>query len=273
MSFIGKFLGNVMGSTRAAEGALKAGETQAAAAQKGIDQVLNQGNFGQSILLGQEHAAANALRDYFNTARGAQEAGLQTVQGLAQPLIDTGTSAMNQQLALSGGAGPDAQRAAIMALQSSPEFAALTQQGENAILQNASATGGLRGGNTQAALAQFRPAMLSQLIEQQYGRLGGLSNLGMAGRQFAGGAALQTGQGLSQGALQTGQGLSGSALQTGTVGAGLAASTGESIAQLLQQQGAAIAGGQLAAGSARRDSVSDIAKIGATIAKMYSGGG
>ena len=46
-------------------------------------------------------------------------------------------------------------------------------------MANAAATGGLRGGNTQRALAQFRPALLSQLINQRYEQLGGLSGQGL----------------------------------------------------------------------------------------------
>jgi hypothetical protein len=62
----------------------------------------------------------------------------------------------------------------------SPFFQSLAQQGESAILQNASATGGLRGGNVQGALAQFRPALLNQFLEQQYSRLGDLTKVGQA---------------------------------------------------------------------------------------------
>lgn len=94
---------------------------------------------------------------------------------------------------------------------------AMTQQGENAILQQGSATGGLRGGNTQGALAQFRPQMLSNLINQQYGRLGGITQMGQASAAGVGAAGMQS---------------------------------GAQIADLLGQQGAAVAGGQLALGQA-----------------------
>lgn len=76
--------------------------------------------------------------------------------------------------------GAKAQQAAIDQFQQSPMFQALARQGEDAILQNASATGGLRGGNTQGALAQFRPALLNQQIQQQYQNLAGLSALGQS---------------------------------------------------------------------------------------------
>jgi hypothetical protein len=136
------------------------------------------------------------------------------VQKLLAPFVTGGTTAFGQQMALTGAAGADAQRAAIQAIEQGPEFAALARQGENAILQSAAATGGLRGGNVQGALAQFRPQILSGLIEQQYNRLGGLATMGQNAATNVGTAGMQT---------------------------------GTNVANLLQQQGAAQAGGTLAA--------------------------
>ena len=115
------------------------------------------------------------------------------VQKLLQPYTEAGAGALAQQQALLGMGSPEAQQQAINALQSGPQFQALQQQGENAILQNASATGGLRGGNVQGALAQFRPALLSSLINQQYERLGGLSALGQNAAAGTGNAGMSTG--------------------------------------------------------------------------------
>jgi hypothetical protein len=115
------------------------------------------------------------------------------VQKLLQPYTQAGTGALAQQQALLGMGTPEAQQQAINALQSGPQFQALQQQGENAILQNASATGGLRGGNVQGALAQFRPALLSGLIDQQYSRLGGLASLGQNAAAGVGNAGMSTG--------------------------------------------------------------------------------
>lgn len=74
--------------------------------------------------------------------------------------------------------GAQAQQGAVDQIQNSPLFGSMVQQGENALRQNASATGGLRGGNFQGALAQFRPSMLSAAIADQYSRLGGLTGIG-----------------------------------------------------------------------------------------------
>jgi hypothetical protein len=100
------------------------------------------------------------------------------LEKLLKPYNNAGVAGLGGQLDLLGLNGNDAQAASISALEKSPQFTSLIKSGENALLQNASATGGLRGGNTSAALAQFRPQMLSQIIESQYGKLAGLSALG-----------------------------------------------------------------------------------------------
>jgi len=115
------------------------------------------------------------------------------IQKLLQPYSEAGTGALAQQQALLGIGTPEAQQQAIAAIEQSPQFQALQKQGEEAILSRASATGGLRGGNVQAALAQFRPALLSSLIEQQYGRLGGLTAIGQNAAAGVGNAGMATG--------------------------------------------------------------------------------
>lgn len=164
--------------------------------------------------------SSSATSSAASTQAGAAQSGIDEqrrqfaeVQKLLAPYVQAGTQGLSGQQALLGLAGPDAEQAAIQRLQGGETFKALTQQGENALLQRASATGGLRGGNIQAALAQFRPQLLAGLIEQQYGRLGGLATAGQN-----------------------------SAAGVGTAGM----TTGSNIGNLLGQQGAAQAGGQLA---------------------------
>jgi len=158
---------------------------------------------------------------------------------LLQPYVKTGESAIGGQMALAGLQGPEAQQSAITALEQGPQYEALVRQGEEALLQNAAATGGLRGGNVQGALAQFRPQMLSNLIESQYSRLGGLTNVGQASasRQAAAGSA-----------------------------------AAGNISNLLQQQGAAGAGAALASGQAAANLFGDITGTIGTIAGMSQGG-
>lgn len=137
-------------------------------------------------------------------------------QELLAPWVNAGQDASGQLWELAGLNGTRRQRLAIEGLQAGPEYTAALKAGENAILQNASATGGLRGGNTQGALAEFRPALLADVINQRYQRLGQISSNGL---NAAGGLAT-AGQNNSN-----------------------------AISTLLQQQGAAQAGGYLAQGN------------------------
>ena len=191
--------------------------------------------------------AADAQRSAGNKAADAQRASAQmgkdeqgrqldAVRELLKPYVTAGNGALTGQQNLIGLNGQGAQQSAISGIENGPQFAAMRRQGENSILANASATGGLRGGNTQAALAQFSPQLLSQLIDQQYSRLGGLTSLGQNSAVMQGNAGMQT---------------------------------GNNISNLLQQQGAAQAGAFINQGRATSGMVNSVVNgIG-----MYAGGG
>lgn len=209
MSFIRKALGSITGATAAARGAQEAATTQAASAERGIEEQRRQ--FDKMV-------------------------------ELMSPYLAVGAPALTGQQALIGLQGPEAEQAAIDRLTGGSTFQELSRQGEEAILSRASATGGLRGGNVQQALAQFRPQLLSELIEQQYGRLGGLASMG---------------QSAAAGQAAAGQ------------------QTGANVANLLANQGAALAGGQLAAGNVNRQIFGDVLgalKTGGEAFKAFGGG-
>lgn len=173
--------------------------------------------------------AANAQTAAADAGVSEQRRQFDRVQELLSPYVDAGEQGLMGQMNLAGLGGAEAQQAAIDQIMQGPEFQNLTQQGEEAILQNASATGGLRGGNTQAALAQFRPSVLSGLINQQYGRLGGLAGMGQASAAGVGAAGMQTGQ---------------------------------NVAGLMQQSGAAQAGGAMAQGQAWGNVLGQVGQLG-----------
>jgi len=159
--------------------------------------------------------ASGAQRDASQAAIAEQRRQQAESERLLAPYMQAGQGALGQQQALLGLGGPEAQRAAIAQLEQGPQFQAMVQQGETAILQNASATGGLRGGNTQAALAQFRPQMLSQLINQQMAQLGGLSGMGQQSAMGAAGYGQQATQGVMNQLGAQGQAAAGAALAQG----------------------------------------------------------
>lgn len=127
--------------------------------------------------------------------------------------------------------GPGAQQAAIDALEASPMYQSLYRNGEEAVLANASATGGLRGGNTQRSLYNLGADTLAQVIQQQIANLGGIAGQGLGAATSLGGlaggnsaalASLFTGKGdatasglLSRGGLTASQfGMAGGALDS-----------------------------------------------------------
>jgi hypothetical protein len=211
MSFIGDLIGDVFGgitgAKQAGKAAEKAGQTQAASAQAGIEE---------------------------------QRRQFDALVNLMSPFVNAGTGALAGQQNLIGLGGADAQNQAISGIADSPLFMQLQQQGENALLQNSSATGGLRGGNVQAALAQFRPQMLQQAIDQQFSRLGGIASQGQAA------AAGQAQSGLN---------------------------VGDNVSNLLANQGRAVAGGQIARGGVVGSTFGTLLALGAAAGSLGASGG
>lgn len=143
------------------------------------------------------------------------------IQELLKPYNTAGTNALAGQQDLLGLNGKDAQTSAINGISNGPQMQALLQQGENSLRQNASATGGLRGGNLQGALAQFRPQLLSQLIQQQYGNLGGLVSVGQNAAAGVGNAGQNSSNQIINALQQTGAANAGAALATGQANANM----------------------------------------------------
>jgi hypothetical protein len=143
------------------------------------------------------------------------------IQDLLKPYNTAGTNALTGQQDLLGLNGQGAQSSAISGIANGAQMQALTQQGENSLLQNASATGGLRGGNLQGALAQFRPQLLSQLIQQQYGNLGGLVSVGQNAAAGVGNAGQNSSNQIINSLQQTGAANAGAALATGQANANM----------------------------------------------------
>lgn len=169
--------------------------------------------------------AAGAQSDAALAGIDEQRRQFDEIRALLSPYVNAGNMAMIGQLDLLGLNGDDPQQAAIDAIRASPAFTEALKAGETSLLSNASATGGLRSGNTQGALAQFSPRLLAQSIDDRYRQLGGLASLGQGAATMTGNAGMVTGRGVSD---------------------------------LLQQQGAAQAGGILARGRGQAGTINSI---------------
>ncbi|MES2350175.1 MAG: hypothetical protein V4641_21615 [Pseudomonadota bacterium] len=166
--------------------------------------------------------SASAAKDAANTQSASADKGIaeeryrfDEIQKMLKPYVDAGQPALSAQQDLLGLNGKDKQGLAVGNIQNGPMFEQIAKQGEDAMLQNAAATGGLRGGNTQGALAQFRPQLLQQMIDQQYQRLGGLTQIGQASAAGVGAAGQQAGTNISNLYQQQGAAQGGAAIAQG----------------------------------------------------------
>lgn len=223
-SFVGDIIGDITGTNKQAKAAGKAADLQAAAAQAGIDETKRQFDVTQDNFAPYLGAGEGALGELMALL------GLPTAQNgyTTAPFDPTSDSPRN------GGIG--GTLGAIEALKDSPLFQSLYRTGEEAILQNAAATGGLRGGNTQRSLADFGADTLAKVIQDRIANLSGIVNLGQN-----------------------------SAAGVGTLGAQKSAS----IADLLGQQGAAQAGGVIAQGNKQANAINSGLKLASSIAGFF----
>ena len=144
-----------------------------------------------------------------------QPGGTQSLADFAKNYYQTTGQAAGEDISAFTVTPEQLQQQAISQIEGSAGFQALARQGEEGILQNASATGGLRGGNVQGALAQFRPALLNQFIEQQYGRLGGMARIGQASAAGVGAAGQEAATSIGTALGDAGAARAGSALASG----------------------------------------------------------
>lgn len=253
MSFISNAIGDVVGgltgANAQASAANKAANTQSAAAQSGINQLIQSLNDVRALQSPFLQAGTNAVPGYENAISGYG-------------------GVLNNLNNLTGANGNAAQQTAINGLTSNPLYTSSMNLGQQAILANASATGGLRGGNTIASLGYLPNQVLSNVMQQQIGNLG---------------SSLQGSAGLA--------GLYGNLVGLGSNTANTLSNaefnTGSSIANLATGRGAAQAGAQLAQGNATASGLNSLgsllggaggisnlfSSIGGGLGSLFSGGG
>lgn len=138
------------------------------------------GNKGTKQAQTANNQSVNAINHGYQSGINAGNAQFNQTAGNLAPWLISGQLANAQQGNLVGLNGGVQQQAAIDQLKASPLYTSLYGNGENAILANASATGGLRGGNTQRSLYGLGNDTLAQLIQSQLGNLGGISSMGQS---------------------------------------------------------------------------------------------
>jgi len=190
--------------------------------------------------------ALNALQTGATQARGDITDSFGRAEAMFDPYAQAGTTALQQQLALSGALGQDAFN---QAYQESPQMAFLREQGMRANLAGSAATGGLGGGNVQRELQRFGQGLASQGLQNQINNLSTLSGQGFNAATNASNVATTGGTNLANIASQLGanqsnlyqnqgQNLANIAQLQGTAGMDAYLNQGTNLARLAEGYGA-----------------------------------
>lgn len=169
---VGGLVGGITGSTAAGEAAQAGAATQAAAQREALEYLKER----------------EALPQQFREGALTQIGGLYGLDG-----------------------GKGSQQALIDQAMASPLYGAIMggqQAGEEAIMRNAAATGGLRSGNVQANLADYNTQLQNKALLESYNQqlqgLQGMAQLPSNANQIASGIS-GVGQTLAQGQTAAGQ--------------------------------------------------------------------
>lgn len=163
------FLGSIFGGNSAKEASTKAMQAQTDAYNRAIDIGNQQFQTTRTDYMPYTTAGASAMNEL------AAYLGLGGQGIVAGDQVPTGGTPVHI-----GGLGPgQTVRQKIEELKQSPIYQSRYNAGEEALLQTAAATGGLRGGNTQRGLADFGSDVLASVYSDLLARLAGVAQFGV----------------------------------------------------------------------------------------------
>jgi len=157
-----------------------------------------------------------------------QQESLASARQDISPFVGVGQAALGSRAALAGIGPLGAQQAAVQQISESPGQRFIRERSQRNLLRNASAIGGLGGGNIRSALVEQGAGFAIQDLENQRRELASLS---------------------------------GGGLQAGTALGTLGAATAGNVADLQQAEAAARASGILGAQEAKSAGITDFAGV------------
>jgi len=169
-------VGGFLGQQSAAEAQAEANRANERIARLGVEEQSRQFNLRTGELSGsrreREDEINRAIQGRFETRRGGLD-----------PFIRGGQEAFAQRQALLGLGGEEARTAALSRFTESPGQVFLRERQERALLRNASALGGLGGGNVRAALQEQAFGRAQTDLDRQLARLTGVTREGLTATQ------------------------------------------------------------------------------------------
>lgn len=184
-----------------------------AAVVGGVASSSMQGNAANKASKAQQAASEASIAE--------QRRQFDAMQELLKPYVTAGTGSLSAQQDILGLNGADKQQAAINGIKTGPAYTSAMQSGANLINQNAAATGGLRSGNTIDALGRYGGDLLTNLVQNQFTNLGGLTALGQNSAAQTGNAGMQSANSISNALTQGGAAKAGGYIAQGNAQAGM----------------------------------------------------
>jgi len=142
--------------------------------------------------------AADAQAKSSEAAVAEQRRQFDITQQNLSPYIKAGQGALHEQQAALGLLGPTKQKVVFDRFTESPGQQFLRERGEQALLRNASAIGGLGGGNVRSALQQQGIGFAQQQFDQQMAQIAGISGTGVNTANSLGGIGANTANAIGQ---------------------------------------------------------------------------
>ena len=217
-------------------------------------------NFGIGELRAAGQQAAGAIGAGRDQATGFLEQG---VAGF-DPFTQSGNQAGDIQAALAGAFGVQAQQEALANLKPVSNF--LQERGERAVLRNASAMGGVQGGNVMRELTRFGQGLAGESAQQQFNNLSTVADRGFSALREQG--ALRGQQGNV--AMQAGRDIGDTVARTGESILGARLAAGRDISDVFSRTGSQLASGRTRAGEQIAGS---IGSAQSNLANLLSGAG
>ena len=144
----------------------------------GIFSVLS-GIIGGNSMKKASQKAMQAQVDAANRGIDIQAKQYETTRNDYMPYTQAGVKAIEGYGNLLGTNGTDAQATAVQGLEASPFFQQNLSDANENLLQTASATGGVRGGNTAGAIGELSPQLLQKYYDMALSGFGNLAQLGL----------------------------------------------------------------------------------------------
>jgi hypothetical protein len=191
----------------------------------------------------EQTAGLAPARETLDDVRQGLRGDYATAQQFQAPYREYGQEAAQREAALTGALGPEAQQQAFAEYQASPALGFLQEQSERALMRNASALGGLGGGNVRQDLTKLTADLYSQDFQNQFNRLGDIATRGYG--------AAATSAGL-------GQNMATGAANLGATGAGYQMQAGRDISNAQGQTAANMANLQTALGTTQANNLTNL---------------